>query len=117
MYLEPVRRSRHDIDKMDTTTPFHFNDTIISTNAQGITYQETVSTRPSGCQPVNEPFRNIAEEFYRDISLLTLKEYSFRFTTQPSFLLRRISRHKNFVNNIRPTSENENKKGVTTIMH
>ena len=76
MYLEPVRRSRHDIDKMDTTTPFHFNDTIISTNAQGITYQEIVYTGPSGCQPVNELFRNIAEELHRGISLLTLKDYS-----------------------------------------
>ena len=73
VYLKPVRRFRHDVDKMDTAIPCVFNNIIISVNNQVVTYQETVETGPSGCPPINELLHNIAEEFYREISLLTLK--------------------------------------------
>ena len=117
MYLKPKQRSSHDIDKMDITAPCHFNDIIISMNARVVTYQETVKTGPSGCPTFNEPLLITAKEFYRDISLFTLKEYSIMLTFQASFLLRLINKHKSFASNIRSTSESENTNGVTTIMY
>ena len=94
MYLEPVRISRDDIDKIDTTVPTVFNNIIISVNTRVVTYQETAKTDRSGCPAINELFHNTAEEFYRVLSLVTLMEYSFRLIFQASFLLRFAGRRK-----------------------
>ena len=112
-----MQRSRHNIEKMNTFTPCHFNDIIISVNAQVITYHETVKTVPSASPPFDELFHNIAEELNREISLFTLKEYSLWLTSYASFLIRLVRRRKSPPSNIRTSSENKNTKGGTTVRH
>ena len=76
MYLKPVRRTRHDVNHVDTITTCGLHYSIVAVNRQVVTYQEAVKTGPGGCPSFSELVHNISEE-------LDVKETPFTLEKDP----------------------------------
>ncbi len=112
MYLEPVRRSRHAINHMDTLTHGVVNDILLSMNAQIIVYQEAMKTESSGCPPLCEHVHDIHEELNREKSCLTREKKPMRDSSNPLFFDWCQSNDALLTLLWFTTFQNENAKGV-----
>ena len=91
MNLEPVRRSGHDINHIDTITLCLLNNGLIFVNSQIITYEKTGNTRPSGGPPIDEGVHNNFEQFNCYVASVTgMKKSLYGVSRRPFSAFGRI---------------------------
>ena len=76
--LEPVRRSRHDIQHVNTITSCLLDNHLVAVNAEVVTYEEAIETRIGVCPPLCELGHNTMEQLSCDVTSLARKEKPMR---------------------------------------